>query len=276
MFLRLVEWLKQPSNLSVPHRGIVKDNNDPKKLGRVKCVIPDLIESPISTSDLPWIHPLTSYSNGGRVDIASFSVPEVDSELVVTFPYGDIYSGFYSGYWHSDNTRSGGIFDDDYPDSFGTLWSDGSKVSWYHINKSQKTIELFLSNGAYLSVNGSGDINILAAGNLNLKAGGNINVDAGGSFGVKSGGDIGFQTSGGFGVVAGSASGIDAGGVLALNGAPAALNSGPSASAIVAAVIGSLSGDISSAEGEKSTAGGKAGAVESAGAAVKSKLNGVT
>ena len=95
MFIKYMDWLNKTNNLKIPHRAVVKDNNDPKKLGRIKVVIKDLLEG-ISNNNLPWICPLNPYSLGGRVDLSTFSVPEIDSEVSVIFPYNDIYFGFSS------------------------------------------------------------------------------------------------------------------------------------------------------------------------------------
>lgn len=42
MLVNLVEQFKRPKNLSVPQKGIVMYNDDPRRLGRIKCVVSGL------------------------------------------------------------------------------------------------------------------------------------------------------------------------------------------------------------------------------------------
>ena len=68
--------------------GIVLDNNDPLRLGRIKCRVFDVFED-IPVEDMPFLSPTK--------DIAgqAFSVPDIGKVVSVVFENGDIYTGNY-------------------------------------------------------------------------------------------------------------------------------------------------------------------------------------
>ena len=66
------------------HRGIVIDNNDPKKLGRIKArVLAAYGEQPVDK--IPWALPCFSY--GGMPQMALFAVPEVGAGVWIEFQW---------------------------------------------------------------------------------------------------------------------------------------------------------------------------------------------
>ncbi len=64
--------------------GVVEDNTDPKKLGRVKVRVLDIFDE-IPVEDLPWATPWKDL-NGN-----TFNVPEKGKVLIVVFDQGDTY-----------------------------------------------------------------------------------------------------------------------------------------------------------------------------------------
>jgi len=77
------------------YRGLVKDNQDPRQLGRVRVLVPDVF----GDFDLsPWAFPSSSGWSG--VDTGCFSVPPVDALVWLTFEQGDATSPVYDGgFW---------------------------------------------------------------------------------------------------------------------------------------------------------------------------------
>lgn len=108
MLISFAEHLKPIRSLSRPHKGIVVDNQDPEKLGRVKVQINGLLEGDMEK--LPWVNTM--------FDPSRFSVPEVNDELYILFPFQSIYFPFAMGYWHS-NSNTNEDLKNSYPDSFG-------------------------------------------------------------------------------------------------------------------------------------------------------------
>ena len=72
--------------LAGKHRGIVEDNADPLKLGRLKVRV-EAAYGAQPVNDLPWAWPCFMY--GGFVDCGSYAVPEVGSGVWVEFQWKD-------------------------------------------------------------------------------------------------------------------------------------------------------------------------------------------
>lgn len=176
MFVKFSEVVKRVNHLSIPHKAIVLDNIDSLKLGRVKVSISGLIEE-TDTTKLPWVYPRNNYGLGGKSDSSSFSVPEIGSELVVQFPFDDIYSGFYVGYWQSSTTHQTD-FDVDYPETYGHRDSKGNIVK---VNKSTGDVEIKHFSGTKIIVKNNGDIELIAIGQVTNTISGNQVESIGGN-----------------------------------------------------------------------------------------------
>lgn len=185
MLISLVEYLKPAKALTRPHKGIVVDNEDPDKLGRVKCSVAGLLEA--EKADLPWIMPFNISPN-------KFDAPQVDDELIIEFKYGDIYTPFYTGYWHNAENHNAD-FDDDYPNSMG-ISVDGLLMK-YNKKKKEGKIE---AGDFKLTLKDDGSVEMdlkdfvaLISGKLELKSDGDVTVEGGGSgkFLGKGGTDVG-------------------------------------------------------------------------------------
>lgn len=180
MLIKLNEWVKPNRNLDRPHRGTVLDNDDPLQLGRLKVeVIGHFVGE---TEDLPWVHPQNPYGLGGKSDSSSFSVPEVGSELIVIFPFRNIYAPVYVGYWQNTINHQTD-FDENYPETYGFRDSTGTV---FKINKEVGYLELVHKSGTKIMINDAGDLMFDIVGSLSWDiagaehkvAGGVINSDA--------------------------------------------------------------------------------------------------
>lgn len=187
----------EPSAMS--YLGFVEDNNDPKKIGRVKVRIAPYSE--LSTADLPWASPKLG-THGNSSSYGGLNVPEVGSQVRVDFPSRDLTAPYYSGAELNEINRTT-FFDEDYPNTYGYKDSIGNFAK---INKERGTVQfqhytstnaqvapdgsirVSLSNGAFfifdnsnsfelnigtLDISGSGD------GSFNVKANNEINLEAG-------------------------------------------------------------------------------------------------
>ena len=184
MLIKLPENFHKVDVLGRPHVGKVVFNEDPKKLGRVKCAVPNVFESS-DPEELPWVYPKNPYGLGGSLTSSSFSVPEVGSELWVSFPNKDIYFPVYEGYLQSELTHQP-LFDTNYPNSYGFLDPTGTYLmvdktaksvtarhatetdgSWFHIDQDGK---LNVNIKSDVIINFDGDVDVKIAGNLVLSA----------------------------------------------------------------------------------------------------------
>lgn len=150
--------------------GIVADNNDPKKLGRLKVLI-SLYED-IDIENLPWCFPTLNTFLGNSADSVSLSVPEIGSQVRVSFPTGDKYAPYYSGAEINERNRCT-FFDDDYPNCYGSKDSVGnfSKINkrtgintFQHMSTTNVeimpdgTTTFSTPNGQYMQMDAKGNI----------------------------------------------------------------------------------------------------------------------
>lgn len=147
--------MKKQDVFSVPMKGIVVDNNDPKKLGRVKVRITGLLEDPDKTK-LPWILPKNPAGFGGKPDGSGLVAPDINAELVVEFPYKSIYFAFYTGYWQSATTHQG-LFTEDYPESYGFR---DTQSSFIKVNRAKSYVQMRHRSGTQLDNDRDGNLEV--------------------------------------------------------------------------------------------------------------------
>lgn len=131
----------------------VINNEDPDKLGRIKCSIPDLLPGS-DPETLPWIFPLFPAGLGSGT---YFSVPEVGSNVILMSPEGSIYKMFYA--WNKVDKRNDlSDFSPNYPESYGEVDSAGNKRI---VNKdpSINTIDVTWSDGSKAKEDSKNSVN---------------------------------------------------------------------------------------------------------------------
>ena len=146
MLLNMVDFFKPAQLLRRVYQGIVLENEDPRKIGRVKVRISGLLEGDIDA--LPWCYQKTPSGLGGSGTSSSFSVPNIGSLVVVEFPFDDPYSPFYTGFWQSVDTHQG-LFNENYPRSYGHQDEQGT---WYKVNRAKQSAELQHTSGASVKI----------------------------------------------------------------------------------------------------------------------------
>lgn len=156
MLFNKVEWFlfRRVSHGFFP--GKVVENRDPEELGRVK--IESYVWEGVPKDKLPWAFPLFhAYIDTNR-DRGWFSVPEIGSEVLVTFPFEDIYFPAYMSRVMSKPHKVTRRLRKNYPKRYG--WMD-DKENWWIVDKQEDFIELRHTSGLIVHINRDGDLKIL-------------------------------------------------------------------------------------------------------------------
>ena len=144
--------LKFPGN----YRGVVLDNLDPDQLGRIKVGIFGVFDG-ISMADVPWAIPAAPIFTGAGVGHGSFSVPEIGSNVWCFFEAVDIYQPVYfaaapDGIRGLPSERTS-----NYPSRSVIKTKNGIVI---YVDDSSKEIKVNHPSGAFLKIDGSGNITI--------------------------------------------------------------------------------------------------------------------
>ena len=146
-------------NLNGLFIGIVVDNNDPKKLGRVKIRVPNVTGN-INVDDLPWAEPNFPYAYNKQ---SMFFVPEKEALVSVMFLNGSPYKPVYLGSIHRENENvvPSQIDDDSYPER--KIIKTQSGYIMFHDVDGEERIEIKHKSGSEIIFTNDGDIIIHAA-----------------------------------------------------------------------------------------------------------------
>lgn len=175
MLIKAVEWFggfNRRRKTLMPYNGVVVNNEDPKKLGRLK-VRTELLEG-IPDEDLPWVSKKPNTFLGGSTKSGSVSIPEKGSIVCVEYPTEDVNFGFYESYWLTMKTRVS-AFDEDYPNSYGFIDSIGNL---FKINKIKKTVEFKHPSGTMIFIDKDGNVKVESVKNIDIIAKETMNLKA--------------------------------------------------------------------------------------------------
>ena len=126
--------------------GVVQSSKDPENLGRIKCVIPGVIDSEtMSLENMPWAYPL------GMAHYQSFSKPIEGQKVWVL-----INKSNYNEYWYlpffeyNDKTKeylNSGVYENDNPLIKGTIMIVGDSFAGAILPYLARTFERVVNVG---------------------------------------------------------------------------------------------------------------------------------
>lgn len=207
--------------LSLPHKGIVVDNEDPEFLGRIKCTISNRWEC--ATEDLPWCEPKLPSMLGGKKELSSLIIPELDTEVEIVFEHNSLYFPRYVGRFHSKKTHHQ-LFENNYPNVYGFI---DSVMQWMRIDKVDQFIELYREiNDDLFRVDADGNIWIHIPKSVILKIDESVLIQIGKDKTVTIAEDSCETVSGNHEIVVSGTQGIYSGGQMSHEGSTIHHNSG--------------------------------------------------
>ena len=119
--------------------GLVEENVDPKKVGRIKVRVLGVFDT-LPVDSIPWAHPLKG------LDGKSFSVPAVGKLVSVVFYNDDMYSPFYmdsQNYNINLVTRLNDMDDDDYKNFSALLYDHRTQI---YSNNDELKLDYYYNN----------------------------------------------------------------------------------------------------------------------------------
>lgn len=121
---------KKKVELGKTYLGVVVDNKDPQKLGRLKIKVLDVYDE-LKTEDLPWASPWKDL-NGNE-----FTVPDVGKVLIVVFEQADVYKPefIFSDHFNTNlEKKLSTLSDDDYLSMKSLLFDHRTQI---YVNESE-------------------------------------------------------------------------------------------------------------------------------------------
>lgn len=147
-------FLKQTADPATQsYLGMVEDNNDPKKLGRLKVRISPYMD--FDSENLPWACP-TLGTHGNSSNAGGLNIPEIGSQVRVYFPNQDLTAPYYMGAELNELNRTT-FFDEDYPHAYGYKDSTGNFIK---VDKAKDTVQIQHSSSSNLRVAPDGSMQV--------------------------------------------------------------------------------------------------------------------
>ena len=119
--------------------GIVVNNTDPLKKGRVKVRVYNCFAPNIPDNDIPWAIPDFSYAGSIK---GAFIVPPVNTKVRVSFDRGDVYCPVYEAKGFNQNELPDGITTN-YPDTMILYSTDQGE--YLSVNRATRETKLKLA-----------------------------------------------------------------------------------------------------------------------------------
>ena len=155
---------------------IVKDNNDPLGMGRVRV---QFLWQAKRNEMTPWIRVVQPYTGGGK---GFYFIPEVGEEVLVDFEGGNAERPFVLGAHYNGEAKSGYS-----PTTKAIHTQSGTKIL---LNDADGSVRIEDPSGNIYAMDGKGNIKVQAPKNITFVAGENISLRATASIDIDAGVDI--------------------------------------------------------------------------------------
>ena len=155
---------------------IVKDNNDPLGMGRVRV---QFLWQAKRNEMTPWIRVVQPYTGGGK---GFYFVPEIGEEVLVDFEGGNAERPFVIGAHYNGEAKSGYT-----PTTKAIHTKSGTKIL---LNDAEGSVRIEDPSGNIYAMDGKGNIKVQAPKNITFVAGENISLRATASIDIDAGVDI--------------------------------------------------------------------------------------
>ena len=155
---------------------VVKDNNDPLGMGRVRV---QFLWQAKRNEMTPWIRVVQPYTGGGK---GFYFVPEIGEEVLVDFEGGNAERPFVIGAHYNGEAKSGYT-----PTTKAIHTKSGTKIL---LNDAEGSVRIEDPSGNIYAMDGKGNIKVQAPKNITFVAGENISLRATASIDIDAGVDI--------------------------------------------------------------------------------------
>lgn len=178
--------------------GVVIDNNDPSKQGKVRAMVPELYEG-MPKESVPWAQPQSFFGGGNNYGMVF--IPPVGSKVYITLwknhPWYPVYQGshWFEGELPTEGTKG-------YPNNYLIKTPSGHIIElsdagpYIRISDPSGNYITLNTNDNTLNINVASDVRIAAGGNVDIKATGSVAVQSLGAFDVMSLGNINLRAAG--------------------------------------------------------------------------------
>ena len=157
---------------------IVKDNNDPQGMGRVRVQFFWQKGEQLS----PWIRLIQPYAGSGK---GFYFIPEIGEEVMVDFENGNAERPFVLGAHYNGAAKSGYN-----PTTKAIHTKSGTKIL---LNDAEGSVRIEDASHNIYEMDGKGNINLYAPNNIRMNAGKNFDLSVGNNLNFTVGGQATMQ-----------------------------------------------------------------------------------
>ena len=157
---------------------IVKDNNDPQGMGRVRVQFFWQKGDELS----PWIRMIQPYAGSGK---GFYFIPEIGEEVMVDFENGNAERPFVLGAHYNGEAKSGYS-----PTTKAIHTQSGTKIL---LNDAEGSVRIEDASHNIYEMDGKGNINLYAPNNICMNAGKNFDLSVGNNLNFTVGGQATMQ-----------------------------------------------------------------------------------